>query len=136
MSRTVEISIGSVKFTAHPLNLGAVGVTGTAAANAIAEKADVILGFGTRFQDFTTGSWALFQNPDRRFISLNVQPFDAAKHRALGVVGDARASLAALDAKLGGYKAPAAHAEAGCHPSQRRAERVACDRVVCGQRLL
>jgi 3D-(3,5/4)-trihydroxycyclohexane-1,2-dione acylhydrolase (decyclizing) len=96
----------------HPLNLGAVGVTGTAAANAIAEKADVILGVGTRFQDFTTGSWSLFQNPDRRFISLNVQPFDAAKHRALGVVGDARAGLAALDAKLGGYSAPAAHAEA------------------------
>jgi len=102
----------------HPLNLGAVGVTGTAAANAIAEKADVILGVGTRFQDFTTGSWALFQNPDRRFISINAQPFDAAKHRALGVVGDARASLAALDAKLGGYKAPAAHAEAATRAKQ------------------
>lgn len=96
----------------HPLFLGAVGVTGTAAANAVAEKADLILGVGTRFQDFTTGSWALFQNPDRRFISINTQPFDVLKHRALGVVGDARASLAALDAKLDGWKAPAAHAEA------------------------
>ena len=96
----------------HPLMLGAVGVTGTAAANAVAEKADVIVGVGTRFQDFTTGSWALFQDPDRRFISLNAQPFDAVKHQALGVVGDARAALAALDAKLGDWKASAAHAEA------------------------
>jgi 3D-(3,5/4)-trihydroxycyclohexane-1,2-dione acylhydrolase (decyclizing) len=96
----------------HPLAMGAVGVTGTAAANALAGEADVILGIGTRFQDFTTGSWALFRNPDRRFISINVQPFDAAKHRAVGVVGDARAGLAALDAKLGDWKAPAAHAEA------------------------
>jgi 3D-(3,5/4)-trihydroxycyclohexane-1,2-dione acylhydrolase (decyclizing) len=96
----------------HPLNLGAVGVTGTAAANAVAEGADVILGIGTRFQDFTTGSWALFQNPERRFISINVQPFDAAKHRAVGLVADARACLEALDAQLGGWKAPAAHAQA------------------------
>ena len=96
----------------HPLNLGAVGVTGTAAANAFAEQADVIVGVGTRFQDFTTGSWALFQNPARRSIALNVQAFDAAKHRAVGVVGDARACLAALDAALGGWKAPAAHSQA------------------------
>jgi 3D-(3,5/4)-trihydroxycyclohexane-1,2-dione acylhydrolase (decyclizing) len=96
----------------HPLAMGAVGVTGTAAANALAAEADVILGVGTRFQDFTTGSWALFRNPDRRFISINVQPFDAAKHRAVGVVGDARAGLAALDARLGGWRAPPAHAEA------------------------
>ena len=96
----------------HPLSMGAVGVTGTAAANKLANEADVIVGVGTRFQDFTTGSWALFQNPNRRFISLNVQAFDAAKHRAVGVVGDAKAALAALDEKLGGWKAPAAHAEA------------------------
>ena len=68
----------------------------------------MILGVGTRFADFTTGSWALFKNPDRRLISINVQPFDAAKHRALSVVGDARTALAALDAKLGGWKAPRA----------------------------
>jgi len=102
----------------HPLVLGAVGVTGTAAANAVAENADVILGVGTRFQDFTTGSWALFQNPDRRFISINVQPFDAAKHHALGVVGDARTSLAALDDTLGAWKAPAAHTEAAVRAAQ------------------
>jgi 3D-(3,5/4)-trihydroxycyclohexane-1,2-dione acylhydrolase (decyclizing) len=90
----------------HPLALGAVGVTGTGAANALAAEADVILGVGTRLADFTTGSWALFKNPDRRFIAINVQPFDALKHRALPVLGDARTALAALDAALGGWKAP------------------------------
>ena len=65
----------------HPLHMGAIGVTGTEAANASAGEADVMLAVGTRLADFTTGSWALFQNPDRRFIGLNVQPFDAAKHR-------------------------------------------------------
>jgi 3D-(3,5/4)-trihydroxycyclohexane-1,2-dione acylhydrolase (decyclizing) len=90
----------------HPLAMGAVGVTGTGAANTLAAKADVIVGVGTRFADFTTGSWALFKNPDRRFIGVNVQPFDAAKHRALPVVGDARTALAALDQALGAWKAP------------------------------
>jgi len=90
----------------HPLAMGAVGVTGTGAANSLASQADVIVGVGTRFADFTTGSWALFKNPDRRLISVNVQSFDAAKHQALSVVGDARTALAALDAKLDGWKAP------------------------------
>ena len=90
----------------HPLAVGAIGVTGTGAANALAAEADVIVGVGTRFADFTTGSWALFRNPDRRMISVNVQPFDAAKHRALPVVGDARVALAALDAALGEWRAP------------------------------
>ncbi len=91
----------------HPLHLGAIGVTGTAAANARAEEADVVLGVGTRFADFTTGSWALFKNPERRFIGLNVQPFDAVKHRALPLVSDARLGIAALDAALGDWTAPA-----------------------------
>ena len=90
----------------HPLAMGAVGVTGTGAANALAAEADVIVGVGTRLADFITGSWALFKNPARRFIGINVQPFDALKHRALPVVGDARTALAALDAALGGWKAP------------------------------
>ena len=90
----------------HPLAMGAVGVTGTGAANALAAQADVILGVGTRFADFITGSWALFKNPDRRFIGVNVQPFDAVKHRASPVVGDARTALAALDSALGAWKAP------------------------------
>ena len=95
----------------HPLSLGAVGVTGAGAANRLAAEADVILAVGTRLADFTTGSWALFQNPSRRFIGLNVQPFDAAKHRALPLVADARAGLAALDAALGDWRAPRAWRE-------------------------
>ncbi|MBV8471809.1 MAG: 3D-(3,5/4)-trihydroxycyclohexane-1,2-dione acylhydrolase (decyclizing) [Hyphomicrobiales bacterium] len=90
----------------HPLHVGAIGVTGTAAANACAEEADVVLGVGTRFADFTTGSWALFKNEGRRFIALNVQPFDAGKHRALPLVCDARVGVAALDAELAGWSAP------------------------------
>jgi len=90
----------------HSLSMGAVGVTGTSAANALAAEADVVLGIGTRFSDFTTGSWALFKNPGRRLISVNVQPFDAAKHHALAIVGDARTALHALDTKLDGWKAP------------------------------
>jgi 3D-(3,5/4)-trihydroxycyclohexane-1,2-dione acylhydrolase (decyclizing) len=92
--------------------MGAVGVTGTGAANALAAQADVIVGVGTRFADFTTGSWALFKNPHRRFIGLNVQPFDAVKHRALPVVGDARTALAALDSALGAWKAPRSWSDA------------------------
>jgi len=96
----------------HPLHLGAIGVTGTGAANARAQEADVVLAVGTRLADFTTGSWALFKNPERRFIGLNVQPFDAAKHRALPLVSDARLGLAALDAALGDWTAPAQWREA------------------------
>ncbi|WP_376096936.1 3D-(3,5/4)-trihydroxycyclohexane-1,2-dione acylhydrolase (decyclizing) [Roseomonas sp. CCTCC AB2023176] len=88
---------------AHPLNLGAIGVTGTAAANALAEEADVILAVGTRLQDFTTGSRALLRG---RTISLNVQPFDAGKHGALPLVSDAREGLEALTHALAGHTAP------------------------------
>ena len=72
----------------------------------------MILGVGTRFADFTTGSWALFKNSARRFIGVNIQPFDAAKHQAVAVVGDAKASLASLDVALGDWKAPHAWTEA------------------------
>jgi 3D-(3,5/4)-trihydroxycyclohexane-1,2-dione acylhydrolase (decyclizing) len=92
----------------HPLHVGAVGVTGTDAANQLAEEADVVLAIGTRLNDFMTGSWALFKNPERQFIGLNTQPFDAAKHRALPLVADAKVGLAALDAALGDWRAPAA----------------------------
>ena len=71
-------------------NLGSIGVTGTGAANALAEEADVVLAVGTRLQDFTTGSWALFKNPERRIVGLNVQAFDATKHTAQPLVADAR----------------------------------------------
>ncbi|HSU05549.1 MAG TPA: 3D-(3,5/4)-trihydroxycyclohexane-1,2-dione acylhydrolase (decyclizing) [Acetobacteraceae bacterium] len=92
----------------HRLNLGAIGVTGTAAANAMAERADLIVAVGTRLSDFTTGSWALFQNPARQLIALNAQPFDATKHLALPLVADAGAGLTALGTALGDYKAPPA----------------------------
>ncbi len=90
----------------HPLNLGAIGVTGTSAANEAAEAADVILAVGTRLQDFTTGSWALFRNPERQLIGLNVQVFDAAKHHMLPLVSDARVGLTELSASLDDYRAP------------------------------
>ena len=90
----------------HPLNFGSVGVTGSSAANAIAAEADLVIGIGTRFQDFTTGSWALFANPERKIVAINIEPFDAQKHGAFSVVGDARAVLEELDALLDGYAAP------------------------------
>ena len=88
----------------HALNMGAIGVTGTAAANALAENADVILAIGTRLQDFTTGSWALFNNPARVILSVNVQAFDAGKHGAMPMVCDARIGIEALEKALQGWK--------------------------------
>jgi 3D-(3,5/4)-trihydroxycyclohexane-1,2-dione acylhydrolase (decyclizing) len=87
----------------HRLNMGSVGVTGSSASNALAQDADVVLAVGTRLQDFTTGSWALFQNPDLKIIGLNVQPFDAHKHNGMPLVADARAGLDALHAALPGW---------------------------------
>ncbi|MBL0371125.1 3D-(3,5/4)-trihydroxycyclohexane-1,2-dione acylhydrolase (decyclizing) [Rhizobium sp. KVB221] len=95
----------------HPLSMGSVGVTGTSAANALTEDADVIVAVGTRLQDFTTGSWALFKNPDVTFVGINTASFDAAKHNALPVVGDARVTLEAISAALGDWSAPRGHKE-------------------------
>jgi 3D-(3,5/4)-trihydroxycyclohexane-1,2-dione acylhydrolase (decyclizing) len=92
----------------HALNMGSVGVTGSSASNLLAEQADVVLAVGSRLQDFTTGSWALFKAEGVRIVGLNAQVFDAGKHGALPLVADARAGLEALDARLGGWKAPAA----------------------------
>jgi 3D-(3,5/4)-trihydroxycyclohexane-1,2-dione acylhydrolase (decyclizing) len=89
----------------HPLNLGAIGVTGAASANDIAERADLVIAVGTRLQDFTTGSWALFKNPDCRLLCLNVAAYDAAKHDALPLVADARGGLEELSAALGKHAA-------------------------------
>ena len=85
----------------HELNYGSPGVTGSACANEICETADVVIGVGTRFQDFTTASWSLFKHPGRRLVSINLHPYDAQKHGALGVVADARVALEKLDAALG-----------------------------------
>ncbi|MFK7857681.1 MAG: 3D-(3,5/4)-trihydroxycyclohexane-1,2-dione acylhydrolase (decyclizing) [Granulosicoccus sp.] len=89
----------------HPLNIGPIGVTGSDSANAIAEKADVIVAVGTRLQDFTTGSWTAFSH-DARFISINAARHDAGKHRSLPVVGDARAALTQLITSMTGYQTP------------------------------
>ena len=89
----------------HSLNLGAIGVTGTGAANAMAEEADVVLAVGTRLADFTTGSWTLLAR-SARIVALNVQPFDASKRAALPLVADARAGLEALGAAMQSHRAP------------------------------
>jgi 3D-(3,5/4)-trihydroxycyclohexane-1,2-dione acylhydrolase (decyclizing) len=89
----------------HPLNLGAIGVTGTSAANALAAEADLVLAVGTRLADFTTGSRTLFRNPARRLVGLNVQPFDAGKHGSAPLVADARVGLEKLSAALGSWRA-------------------------------
>jgi 3D-(3,5/4)-trihydroxycyclohexane-1,2-dione acylhydrolase (decyclizing) len=86
--------------------LGGVGVTGTSAANRAAEAADLVIGVGTRLQDFTTGSRALLSGGKTRLAQINVAAFDAAKHGALAVVGDAGAALEALAGRLGGYRTP------------------------------
>jgi 3D-(3,5/4)-trihydroxycyclohexane-1,2-dione acylhydrolase (decyclizing) len=92
----------------HPMSVGGIGVTGTGVANKLAAVADVILAIGTRLQDFTTGSRALFPNASAQLIGLNVQPFDAGKHGGHPVVADARAGLEALDDILTGWTAPQA----------------------------
>jgi len=102
----VETIAGRANMVAtHPLNIGPVGVTGSDSANAIAEKADVILAVGTRLQDFTTGSWTAFAK-DAQLVSLNAAQHDAGKHMSLPVVGDARLGLEALDTVMGDYRAP------------------------------
>ena len=90
----------------NALNMAAVGVTGTEAANRLAAEADLVLAVGTRLQDFTTGSWALFGTAQKTIIGLNIQSFDAGKHRALAVVADAREGLAELAQAIGSWKAP------------------------------
>ncbi len=89
----------------HPLNLGPIGVTGGEPANAVCAQADLVLGVGTRFQDFTTGSWGLFANPERKIISLNTAAYDAAKHGAMPLMADAKVGLAELGDAIGSYKA-------------------------------
>ncbi|MEH0935335.1 3D-(3,5/4)-trihydroxycyclohexane-1,2-dione acylhydrolase (decyclizing) [Micromonospora psammae] len=102
----------------HPLALGAVGVTGTSAANEIAAGADLVIGIGTRYSDFTTASGTLFGG-DARFVNLNVTGFDAAKLSGLQVVGDARESLAALGAACAGWATELAYRASVAELGQR-----------------
>jgi 3D-(3,5/4)-trihydroxycyclohexane-1,2-dione acylhydrolase (decyclizing) len=94
---------GSLRYD-HPLSMGAIGATGTFAANRLSNAADLIIGVGTRYSDFTTASKTAFQSPDVRFININVAEFDAYKHNALPLVGDAQATLAELSVALGDYR--------------------------------
>ena len=89
--------------SAHPLNMGGIGETGSLAANTLAREADLIIGVGTRYSDFTTGSKSLFQNPDVQFLNLNVGAFDVQKLDGVQVLGDARLALQSLASRLGNY---------------------------------
>jgi 3D-(3,5/4)-trihydroxycyclohexane-1,2-dione acylhydrolase (decyclizing) len=93
----------------HPLSVGGVGATGSPAANALAREADVVLGVGTRYSDFTTASRTVFADPQVRFVNLNVTGFDAGKHAATALVADARAGLEALKGALDGYRTAEAY---------------------------
>jgi 3D-(3,5/4)-trihydroxycyclohexane-1,2-dione acylhydrolase (decyclizing) len=88
----------------HPQELGAMGVTGTPGANILAKEADLVLGIGTRYSDFTSASKTAFQNPSVRFLNINVAEFDAYKQGALPLVGDARVTIEELGHALGGYQ--------------------------------
>lgn len=94
---------GSLRYD-QPLCMGAVGATGTLAANRLAKEADLVIGIGTRYSDFTTASKTAFQHPDVRFININVTEFDAFKHHALPLIGDAKVTLAELLTALGDYQ--------------------------------
>ena len=94
-----------------PLALGAIGSTGTTAANTVAREADVVIGIGTRWTDFTTASRTAFQDPGVRFVNINVAPLDTAKHAGTGVLADAREALVALAGALAGWSVPAAYRE-------------------------
>lgn len=90
--------------SAHPLNMGGIGETGSLAANTLAREADLIIGVGTRYSDFTTGSKSLFQNPEVQFLNLNVGAFDVQKLDGVQVLADAQLALQALADGLGDYR--------------------------------
>ena len=93
---------GSLPFD-HPQSVGAIGSTGTTAANTLAAEADVVIGIGTRYSDFTSASRTAFNNPDVRFVNINVASLDSVKQGGISVVADAREALEALGAALDGY---------------------------------
>src|SRR5205823_11751782 len=101
-----------------PSNQGAVGATGTLAANRLAREADVVIGIGTRWTDFTTASHTVFGNPHVRFINLNVLDFDAQKNSGLALVGDARAGIEALSARLRGFAVDASYRDLAARLTQ------------------
>jgi len=96
---------GSLCFE-HPQCVGAMGVTGSSAANRLAREADLVLGIGTRYSDFTTASLTAFQNPNLHFININVSEFDAGKHSSVALVADAKVTLEELSKSAGSYRVP------------------------------
>jgi 3D-(3,5/4)-trihydroxycyclohexane-1,2-dione acylhydrolase (decyclizing) len=93
----------------HPCAVGGVGATGSPVANALAREADVVLGVGSRYSDFTTASRTAFANPGVRFVNLNIAAFDAGKHAGVSLVADARAGLEALAERMHGYRVDGAY---------------------------
>ncbi|MGG7305877.1 3D-(3,5/4)-trihydroxycyclohexane-1,2-dione acylhydrolase (decyclizing) [Curtobacterium sp. AB451] len=107
----------------HPQYLGGIGATGTAAANAIAAQADVVIGIGTRYSDFTTASRTAFQNPDVTFVNVNVAAFDAYKHGSqLPLIADAREALVALTTSLTSDSSYAVDARYAAEIAERKQE--------------
>ena len=103
---------GGVLAWDHPQNLGGIGATGTLAANRLAAEADVVIGIGTRYSDFTTASRTAFQNPDVVFVNINVASFDAYKHGTqLPVIADAAEALAELSIALEGHRVSGEYSE-------------------------
>ncbi len=99
---------GAVRFD-EPYSIGGLGATGTKYAIEVANEADVVIGIGTRYSDFTTASKSIFKNPDVKFININISEFDAFKHAALPVVGDAKVTLQELSALLGDFEVDASY---------------------------
>jgi 3D-(3,5/4)-trihydroxycyclohexane-1,2-dione acylhydrolase (decyclizing) len=103
---------GGVLAWDHPQYLGGMGATGSTASNRLAADADVVIGIGTRYSDFTTASRSAFQNPDVTFVTINVTPMDAFKHGGrIPVTADARETIIELRDSLSGYQVPADYAE-------------------------
>ncbi|MHA6512812.1 3D-(3,5/4)-trihydroxycyclohexane-1,2-dione acylhydrolase (decyclizing) [Tessaracoccus sp. Z1128] len=113
---------------AHPLNAGALGSSGSRFANGLAQRADLVIGIGTRYTDFTTASNTLFQNPDVRFVNINTTEFDAYKESATGLVGDARESLRELGDRLADWQVPAGYREHAIAEAQAWREEI--DRII------
>lgn len=96
---------GSLRFD-DPASLGAIGATGTTAANEVARAADLVIGVGTRWSDFTTASYSIFQNPDVKVVNINITPFDSTKLSGAAIVGDARETINALGEALCDWRVP------------------------------
>ena len=115
---------GSLRYD-NPHNLGAVGATGTEGANAISLAADVVIGIGTRYSDFTTASKTAFQNEKVKFININITEFDAHKHSGLALIGDARVILEELGKKLTGFQVEDAYCQRAAQYNKSWDEKVA-----------